>query len=387
MLTSEPIRELIERHIDDKPERLAFALRNPLVTQQIKLLQKSRKKHPSYYEARCLLTQTAYEQSSSEATALARLSSFPDGGKLAVDLTCGLGVDSWAIARKFDRVIAVEADPVRAEMACWNFSRLGVEHVEVTEGTAERFMRKYDGERIDLIYLDPSRQTSAGDRVYSLEDSSPDVLRLLPLLRTKAARIMVKLSPMFDVEEVYRIFGEGTAVEVVSLDGECKEVLVKIGFETEPEMRITVVRESVGRYGFSKAELCGDQMPQGNLTADMAFIAEPDVAFYKARAVGAYARRCFPDGILNGYLFLDHRPEDFEGKVFRIADRLPYRPKEIVKILKSQGVRRMDIHRKEFPYSTEEIARAFRVAIGGVRQVFCTLVGGEPTVFFVDEKS
>lgn len=387
-LITDDARELIERHIGDRAEVLALKLRNPLVTQQIKLLQKSRQKLPSYFEARCLLTPTAYEQSSSEATARARTRHLQPG-KLAVDLTAGLGVDSWGLSRKFDRLIDIEADPVRAEMARWNFGKLGVSNVEVLHDTAETFIAQYEGPRIDLVYVDPSRKTTDGKKVYSLEDSSPNILEILPVLRRKSDRILVKLSPLFDVDECYRLFSPDASVEVVSLNGECKEVLVKIGFgPDEPRLRITALssKGETAEYDFG----AGDLNPPVTFVqlSNPAYLLVPDVGFYKARAVAAYARKYLStdgkqDLMMGDYLYSDRLPEHFEGKKYRILSRHPYRPKELKRLLKSEGIRRLDIHRRNFPEPSERIAQALGVILGGTTEIFCTLFDGEPTVFFV----
>lgn len=387
-LITDDARELIERHIGDRAEVLALKLRNPLVTQQIKLLQKSRHKLPSYFEARCLLTPTAYEQSSSEAAALARIRHLHPG-KLAVDLTGGLGVDSWALSRKFDRLIAVEADPVRAGIARWNFHKLGVSNIEVVYDKAEAFIAQYEGSRIDLVYADPSRKTVDGKKVYSLEDSSPNILEILPVLRRKSDRILVKLSPLFDVDECFRLFGEEAVVEVVSLDGECKEVGVKIGFgRAEPRFRITVLssKGKTEEYDFSKEEL--DPPVISISIPDPAYLLVPDVGFYKARAVEAYTRKYISGAgrlqvMMGDYLYSDKIPDPFAGKAYRILSRHPYRPKELKRLLKADGIRRLDIHRRNFPEPSERIAQALGVSLGGVTEIFCTLFDGEPTVFFV----
>ncbi len=69
ILLADEARQLVERYLESDPERLAFALRNPAVTRQIRMLQKCRNKLPAYYAARCIVPQVAYEQSSSEAAA------------------------------------------------------------------------------------------------------------------------------------------------------------------------------------------------------------------------------------------------------------------------------------------------------------------------------
>lgn len=396
ILTSHTGRELVEQHIDGDPERLALKLRNPAVTQQIRMLRKCRAKLPSYFSARCIVPPPAYEQASSEATAAARtegmLDAIPlDARRLAVDLTCGLGVDSLALSRTFEQVIAVELDPLRAQIARWNFARLGAENIEVVNVAAEDFLAEWpQGRTIDLVYVDPSRKRADGKRVYSLEESSPRILDLLPRLRKIAQRMVVKLSPLFDVAETYRLFGEDTCVEVISLDGECKEVLAKTGFgqDNTPYMRVTTIRRGcVRRYDFSRAETDTARIPAGTV-GDARFLLVPDVAFYKARAVGAYVAEYLaqaPGGLrLAGeYLFSDELPEDFVGKTYRITFRHPYQPKEIGRMLRMRGIRRVNVHRRNFPCSSEQIGRALGVDLGGSTDIFCTLADGEPTVFFV----
>lgn len=392
----------MERHIDGDPARLALKLRNPAVTQQIRVLQKCRTKLPEYYAARCIVPQIAYEQSSSEATAAARTAGIAaaiptEERGLAVDLTCGLGVDALALSRIFDRVMAVEIDPLRVQIARWNFGLLGAGNVEVTGSSAEDFITTWEGgQPIDLIYVDPSRKKSDGKRVYSLEDSSPNILMLLPQLRRITQHIVVKLSPLFDVAEIYRLFGEDACVEVISLDGECKEVLAKIGFtekdatECTPYMRVTAIRRGEAqRYDFSRTEIEEEATTAQDIpVGDARFLTVADVAFHKSRTVRPYVRKYLadiPGGIrLSGeYIFTDEPLDDFPGKTYRITFRHPYQPKEIGRILRSRGIRRVNVHRRNFPYSTEEIGRAMGVDLGGSTDIFCTLADGEPTVFFV----
>lgn len=398
ILTSETGRELVDRHIDGDPARLALKLRNPAVTQQIRVLQKCRTKLPAYYAARCIVPQVAYEQASSEATAAARTegiaAAIPTGERtLAVDLTCGLGVDTLALSRVFDRVSTAEIDPLRAEIARWNFGLLGAENIEVVNSSAEEFLTSWpEGQVIDLAYVDPSRKKTDGKRVYSLEDSSPNILELLPALRKIARRVVVKLSPLFDVAEVYRLFGKDACVEVISLDGECKEVLAKVGFADgengTPYMRVTAIRRGeVRRYDFDRPAL---EQSAGPVAAagDARFLLVPDVAFYKTRTVGAYASEYLKDApgnlrLCGEYLFSDELPEGFTGKTYRITFRHPYQPKEIGRILKSRGIRRVNVHRRNFPFTSEQIGRALGVDLGGSTDIFCTLADGEPTVFFV----
>lgn len=405
ILLADEARQLVERYLESDPERLAFALRNPAVTRQIRMLQKCRSKLPSYYAARCIVPQVAYEQSSSEAAAGMKAETLrtllaPHERRLAVDLTCGLGVDARALGGVFERVIAVESDPLRAEIARWNLGLLGVGNVEVRNGTAEAFLEQWTadthaGQTVDLVYIDPSRKSGDGRRVYSLEESSPNVLALLPVLRRAARRIVLKLSPLFDVDEVNRLFGPEAGVEVVSVDGECKEVLVWLGFSDEADRtqvyrRVTAIRHGgVERFDFAREQAADSVASTGALLpGEERFLAVPDVGFYKSRTVAAYAAQYLGD-VPGGWrlegdcLFTAELPEHFVGKVYRITFRHPYRPKEIARLLRMRSIRRANIHRRGFSASAEEVAQALGVRLGGNTDLFCLTMQGDPTVFFV----
>ena len=79
-----------------------------------------------------------------------------------------------------------------------------------------------------IINADPDRRSAEGRKLVRLEDCSPDVVALRPLIERVAPRLCLKNSPLFDVDEALNRFPE-SHVEVLSLGGECKEVLIYVG--------------------------------------------------------------------------------------------------------------------------------------------------------------
>ena len=149
ILAQDSSRELIERHIGEDPARAALRLgpHAALLSTQIKYLQRAKTKLPSYHRARCIIPPLAFEQASSEAAAEAKTY---EGG-LCIDLTCGLGVDSLMLSRRFRRVVSLERDPVLALVARYNFERLEARNIEVICTSAETFVAEFAG-TADLIY-------------------------------------------------------------------------------------------------------------------------------------------------------------------------------------------------------------------------------------------
>jgi len=379
---------LVEKHLADDPAQLAFRLKcgreqARLVCQQVKYLGRAKSKLPAYYAARCIIPPLSYEQCSSEATASTKTYS----GKLCIDLTCGLGVDSFYFSKSFDRVITVEREPVLAEIARHNFHLLDVNNISVENTSAELFLSAYLGPRADLIYIDPARR-SEGERVFLLEDCSPDVVGMMRLLLEKAERVLIKLSPLFDIEEALRVFaGHVSRLEIVSVGGEVKELLVEL--TTKPESpEILVFPSAQQRFSFRAEDI---SLPVMRLTdpSDCGYLLAADAAFYKGRLVQALLHRYESGHAIalsasNGFAFSTTLPDGFPGRVYRIVDRMDYQPKHLKKALKEQGLKRINILRRNFSYKSVEIKQALNIQEGGAAWFAFTELNGKATVFRVE---
>lgn len=357
-------REAVERCLELDPATVALDGRVPhaaLVATQVKYLQRARRKLPSYYRARCILPPRAFEQSSSEECA--RHKSY--SGSRCLDLTCGLGVDACFLSRSFGRVVALERDPVLAAVARENFARLGISNVEVACVPAEEYVRNCT-ERFDLVYADPDRRSEAGRKLVRLEECSPDMTALLPRLRELAPRIVVKNSPLFDVDEAFRLFAPAR-VEVVSLGGECKEVMAETGRSVgEPLLRATAV--GIGSAEFSPDELRGGMACAEFRPESCRYLLIPDAALLKARVARRHTVRVAPGAYIesdNGYGFDTRIPEGFIGRVYAIESLEPYAPRTLKRRFKAEGVRRITVFKRDFPLPADRIAAALGVREGG----------------------
>ena len=170
------------------------------------------------------------EQCSSSATAAYKANLAVSGGTEAgtapttiLDLTGGLGVDSWAFSQVAERVVYFERNAELAAAAGRNFTRLGAGNIEVR---CEEVTPETELPEADLIYADPARRDAAGRKVFLLEDCTPDILTLLPMLLRKAPTVLLKLSPMADLAMLADRLGTALhEIHVVELDGEVKEIL------------------------------------------------------------------------------------------------------------------------------------------------------------------
>ena len=364
ILLSEEFRAEVERNIGRSAESIALDRRVPharLVATQVKYLQRAEKKLPTYHASRAILPSLAFEQSSSEECAAHK----PFGGKLAVDLTCGLGVDTLYLSKRFERVVAIEHNPTLAAITRHNLTLMGAENVEVITGESEEFLANLT--HADLIYADPDRRSAEGKKMVCLEDCSPNMVALLPTLKERTDALVVKLSPMFDIKEALVAFGRESSVEVVSLAGEVKEVVVK-WVKGCKECTITATALGCGSFEVPTEREAIARNKEFNPT-QYTHLVVPDAALRKAGIVGEW---CHSEGLDNfgAYAFANHRPTTTMGHIYNIEVSLPWQPKKLKPLIGG----RLEIVRHSFPLSTAAICKALGAKEGkGDRWAFAEI--------------
>jgi len=349
------------------------------IATQVKYLQRAKSKLPSWSSAGCIIPPLAFEQASAEAVASAR--SYL--GELCIDLTCGLGVDAWCLSRRFRRVVAVERDALLAAVARYNFALLGATNIEVVEGSAEEFLAAPTTTgSADLIFADPDRRGAAGRKLYKLEDCSPNVVALMPRLHAAGKVVAIKCSPLFDVDMARIVAGEHTLCEVVSLGGECKEVLIETGTHiAAPRIRATAIGLGSAEYAAVRPRR---KAPPALLNP--LYLIIPDVALQKARLaidyfsdLGAYIASD------NGYALHNVILDTKLGRTLCIVSIDRFSPKKLAAKLKERGIKRLDILVRDFPFQAAEIARRLSVREGGAIAMVLTRLDGEPVAIEVEK--
>ena len=369
IMLNEEFRQLVLRNIERDPVAVAMdkhIANASLVATQVKYLQRARHKLPRLYEAGCVIPPRAFEQSSSEKSASVKAIS---GGAL-LDLTCGLGIDVMHFAKRFDRVVTLERDEALAKVVRYNFALLGIDNVEVITTSAEEYVANTT-EHFDWVFADPDRRSPEGKKMVRMEDCSPDVISLMPRLREIASRVGLKLSPLFDVDEAFRLL-PGSEVEVVSIGGECKELNIYTGAEKE---LLRVVVAGVGSWEFEPQSM--RVMPTVEpLDVERAkYLIIPDVALQKGRVAIAAFKPFAQIWSNNGYAFAEALPEEvLPAKVYAIERMSRYNSKQLKREFKGVGV---EVLKRDTPLSVDAVRRATGMRAGSERMVAITAIASE----------
>lgn len=279
---------------------------------------------------------------------------------LIADITGGMGVDSYFLSRVANGLLYMERDKQLCAAAENNFSTLGAENitirnvtstVETVEKEIKQFAAGFGRSKVNIIYADPARRSKTGSKVIMLEDYEPDILSLNAKLLDLADYLLVKVSPMADIKMYLQKLSGVMAVNVVSVDNECKEVLflMKAGSIAEPNnVPITVAcidsRQSFGKAGgtpeftftYKQENNAGSTVTYLNVEDTLPkYLYEPDKAILKAGAFKTIGTQYGLKKIApSTHLYCGDTAVVFPGKLFTIIEEYEFGKKAFKEIAK-----------------------------------------------------
>jgi 16S rRNA G966 N2-methylase RsmD len=340
------------------------------VIQQIAGRQKAKTKLPTFYRTANILYPSllSLEQCSSEQSAIFKANLLK--GKHLVDLTGGFGIDAYFLSQSFAKVDYVEQNEVLAKIAQHNFKILKADNLQVYTSQAETFLQNMP-EKVDCIYLDPARRDSAKRKVFLLEDCEPNLLKILPILLEKAQCVLVKTSPMLDVElAVKSLQGKVQKIIVLALENECKEVLYFLGKANEKLYieAVNLTKNGNESFSFEKEK---EASLSNNYSLPQRYLYEPNVAVLKAGGFKSIASHFKINKLhISSHLYTsNHLVENFTGRTFEIQAICQLDKKELAAYLPDN---KANIAIRNFPMSVEQIRKKIGIKEGGEVYLFAT---------------
>ena len=376
------VRQLALQGTKNPEVNLTFAL------DQIAGRQKAKSKLPSWaaIDGMTYPPHLSMEQCSSEQTARYK-ASIAGKGALVVDLTAGFGVDLAFISQSFQQAVHIERQASLCAISSENYKLLGLNHIEVVCADGVDYLHQLD--HADLIFLDPARRDDHGARTYGIADCTPNVLELRDELLQKADRVMLKLSPMLDWRKAVEDLGNVNEVHIVSVDNECKELLLILSKEEKPLKLFCVNNNQVfdgvtgGRFFCDTAR---DVTKEPSPCYTPHFLFEPNASIMKAGCFTLLEQR-FGVAQLdkNSHLFVsDSDISDFPGRRFIIEKTTSMNKRELKAAL--DGINRANITVRNFPLSVAELRKRLKLKDGGDHYLFATTVAGNQHQLFLCRK-
>ena len=375
------VRQLALQGTKNPEVDLTFAL------DQIAGRQKAKSKLPSWaaIDGMTYPPHLSMEQCSSEQTARYK-ASIAGKGALVVDLTAGFGVDLAFISQSFQQAVHIERQASLCAISSENYRLLGLNHIEVVCTDGIDYLHQLD--HADLIFLDPARRDDHGARTYGIADCTPNVLELRDELLQKADRVMLKLSPMLDWRKAVEDLGNVNEVHIVSVDNECKELLLILSKEEKPLKLFCVNNGQVfeGDQGdwLNERSIAEIRVPVP--MSSQTYLFEPNASIMKAGCFALLEQRYNVSQLdKNSHLFVSDKDiSDFPGRRFIIEKTTSMNKRELKAVL--DGINRANITVRNFPLSVAELRKRLKLKDGGDHYLFATTVAGNQHQLFLCRK-
>lgn len=202
------------------------------IVQQIKGRKVAEKKFPFLLKQGIVFPPNLnLEQTSSQATAEYKAQNLH--GTTFLDLTCGFGIDAWFLSKQFDEITLVEQNQELLNLVRnnWEILERKAEFInEKLEDFLQQNSRKYS-----LVYLDPARRDEHKNKVFLLEDLSPNLLEIQDDLMKISNEMIIKLSPLIDLKYLLSVLKNIWKIEILAVKNDVKEVLVFIKSQENSE--------------------------------------------------------------------------------------------------------------------------------------------------------
>lgn len=399
MTTAEFIREYRERDI----RQLALQANRfpdvdmPYALDQIQGWQIARRKLPKWAACDGVIfpPHLSMEQCSSEPTAQYKLNLAMEWAEIVghasrmTDLTGGFGVDFSFTSYTFAAATYVERNEQLCHIVEHNLPLLGLNNATVVCADAVEYLSTVEPQT--MLFLDPARRDEHGAKTIMLADCTPDVVQLLPKLLEKSRFTMLKLSPMLDWHKaVDDLQGTVREVHIVSVGGECKELLLVLSTVVESELKVYCADLSTASDTSSLFVYTpGSSAPVANSklkTQNSKFVHEPNASIMKA---GCFDELAAAYGVSpvsrNSHLFLSDEPvEDFPGRSFVVERVTTMNKGELRKAL--VGIEKANIATRNFPLTVAELRKRLKIKDGGDVYIFATTTAEGEHLLLISRK-
>lgn len=360
-LLAKEVQAYINGHLNADVTKIAlskspfFGVSAAELANQIAAKKKSEKKLPTWFKQENIIypSTLSIEQTSSENTATYKQQLVK--GTSLIDITAGFGVDSFYFAQKVDQVYSCEINPDLSAISAHNATQLGAANIHCLATDGLEYLQNYES-KFGTIYIDPARRSTSG-KVFKLADCTPNVVAHLDLLLAKAERIIIKTSPLLDIQAGLTELKNVSEIHILSVKNECKELLwiIDRGFTAQPKLVCTTLNKDI-----KQIELPLHDAGSVNYLAiarKSGYLYEPDTALMKSGVFNTISNEFSLEKLdKQSHLYFSEKfTTSFIGRIFEIEAFLA--PNELKKEKGLVG----NVVVRNFPQQAENLVKKFKI--------------------------
>ncbi|SHL67619.1 class I SAM-dependent methyltransferase [Chryseobacterium polytrichastri] len=331
------------------------------IVQQIKGKQVAQRKFPFLLKEGIVFPpQLNLEQSSSEKTALYKSEILK--GKKFIDLTSGFGIDAYYLSRNFDEITLIEQNSELLEIVEHNWTVLEKKAKFINQ-KLEDFLTK-NKESFDVVYLDPARRDNNKNKVFLLEDLSPNILEIQKKLLSISNEVVIKLSPLIDLKYLVSVLPNIFRIEIIALKNDVKEVVVFLSNENFGKIICKCINLESGESDL-EYQFGDEENANATYSEPEKFIYIPNHSILKAGIFNLISekfnlKKLHPN---SHFYTSDEKINNFPGRVIE------------VKVIDSKEIKKKEqfnIISKNYPLKPEELKKKYGLKDGGEHYLIFT---------------
>ena len=194
-------------------------------------------------------------------------------------------------------------------------------------------------------------------------------------LLEKGKQILIKTSPLLDIKKSMEQLPQIKEIHVIAVNNECKELLFLINANSRKKQTSIICKDLVKDFTF-KFDNAQELNCKINLSLPQKYIYEPNVSILKAGAFKSIALSFKLSKLhTNSHVYTSEKYiRDFPGRCFELNTICRLNKKEIQTVIKSKKV---NISKRNFPNSVNEIRKKLGLNDGGNDYIFATTLMNE----------
>ena len=371
------IEHYINEHLNADLKSLVFKkspfnqVTMPELVTQISGKKTAQKKIPTWFNTPGIIypPKRNLEQASSELTANYKAGLMQ--GEFGADITGGYGIDSFFIAQNFNAFDYFEHQQALFQLATHNFKQLKSPiKTNNLDGVSGIQHKQYD-----WIYCDPDRRSS-GQKAFRLNQCEPDLTTTLPLIMRSCKQLLIKTSPILDINQALKDVPGIQEIHAVAASGELKELLFVVGHQHVENPKLYALNlfsdhVKVFTTTWGNHPKIGYSLPKE-------FLFIPNAAIMKLQHFGALGLAYNLHKLHeHSHFYTAVEPIAFPGRIFKILAVLEYNKATMSSLKGSSAL----IISRNFPLSVADLRKRWKLSDQGSSYlIFTTLMDQQKVV-------